>query len=175
MNKDYTKFGQVTIIYDNGLIDYMWRNYFGKEPTFTDKTNIIVLFNENNQMYELNKLPIERYMINEEYSKKKIPNYIKINKLGIYKMKSKNEKPKSNTIFSQIFKSKYNKVECMDSVYNCIFYLYDRQYVYNERIVFSLFKSKQSSDSCQFIFSYDESKFTEIQVYNIIRMILTSL
>lgn len=173
MNINCVKFGQVTVIYHEGIIDSLLRNYCGVETVFTNKTNIIVLFNENNKMYELNKLPIERYIINEDSSKKKIPNYIKINKFGIYKMK--NENKKYNTIFSQIFKSNYEKVKCIDSLYNCIFYFYDRQYLYNERIVFSIFKSKQSSDSCQFIFSYDESKFTEIQVYNLIRMILTSL
>lgn len=176
MNTNCAKFGQVTVVYDEGIIDSIWRNYFGIETLFTNKTNIIVLFNENNNMYELNKLPIERYTINEAYSKHKIPNYIKINKMALYKrIKNMNEKEKDSTIFSQIFTSNYGEIKCIDSAYNCIFYVYDKQYLHNERIIFSLFKSKQASDSCQFTFSYDNSRMTEIQVYNLIRMILTAL
>jgi hypothetical protein len=174
MDKNCVKFGQVTVIYDKGIIDSLMRSCFSKETTMTNKTNIIVLFNENNQMYEINKQPIERYTINEKCSKNKIPNYIKINKMALYKRIKKTDE-QTNTIFTEIFKSNYNKETCIESAYNCIFYTYDRQYIHNERIVFSLFKIKQNSDSCQFIFSYDDSKITEIQIYNLIRMILTSL
>ena len=171
MNTNCAKFGQATVVYDEGIIDYIWRNYFGRETLFTNKTNIIVLFNENNNTYELNKLPIERYLINEAYSIHKIPSYIKINKLALYKKKITEDKK----TFSELFTSNYGEIKCIYSAYNCIFYFYDRQYLYNERIIFALFKSKQATDSCQFTFSYDNSKLTEIQVYNLIRMILTSL
>ena len=167
------KIGGVTIIYKPNIINYFIRSYLSREISLSNETNIIVLFNENNQLYELKNLPIENYTVYDKSNQKKIPNYIKINKTGIYKR----NKPQEDSItFANIYEVKYKRLKYEYSQYNSVFYIYDKSYNHNERIVFSLFKiTDDSTDSCKFIFSYDVTKFTEIQVCNIIRMILTSL
>lgn len=179
MNNDFIKFGQVTVIYNNKVtINYLLRYYLGITTSLMDETNIIVLFNDNNKMYELNKLPIEKITTNIKNNEKQIPGTMELNSMTLYKKNVNNEttkKNETNKIFGEIYDSRYTELTYMNSRYNCIYYIYDRSQNYNERIVFSLFKLKNSVDSCQFIFSYDNTKFTEIQICNIIRTILSSL